>query len=124
MLVLSRKENESIEFPALGVVIRVFGLTRRRVQLGIEAPISLQVTRSEKLSSSPAASESVDSIAEYVMGEEFSRLQSEVSALAELSAAGEASEARAVAGDALNRITRLRRTVSAALRRQRQQNLR
>ena len=47
MLVLSRKENETVEFPALGVVIRVFGLTRKRVQLGIDAPVSLKVTRGE-----------------------------------------------------------------------------
>ena len=67
MLVLSRKENETVEFPGLGVVIRVFGLTRRRVQLGIDAPISLKIIRGERRQEE-SGSASVDSIAEHVIG--------------------------------------------------------
>jgi carbon storage regulator CsrA len=119
MLVLSRKENEAIEFPALGVVIRVFGLTRKRVQLGIDAPISLKVTRGERTSAAKSSSpvESIDSIAEHVIGEEFARLESELAALAELAAVNELPLSRQVAADATERVSRIRRTMTATLRR-------
>lgn len=118
MLVLSRKENETIEFPALGVVIRVFGLTRKRAQLGIEAPISLKVVRGEMSDSAGSVStESVDSVAEHVIGEEFGRLESELAALAELASAKELPIARQVAADAAERLSRIQRTVAASLRR-------
>lgn len=115
MLVLSRKENETIEFPALGVVIRVFGLTRKRVQLGIEAPISLKISRGEK-SATAHAPAPVESIAEYVIGEEFERLEAELATLAELCQANDRSMARKVAAEATQRITQIKRTVSASLR--------
>lgn len=119
MLVLSRKENETIEFPALGVVIRVFGLTRKRVQLGIEAPSSLKVIRGEKTSAADSASPPaalVDSIAEHVIGEQFGRLESELAALAELTTTKDQSLARQIAADAAERMLRIRRTVAASLR--------
>ena len=120
MLVLSRKENETIEFPALGVVIRVFGMTRMRVQLGIEAPASLKVIRGEKTSAADAAlppAASVDSIAEHVIGEQFGRLESELAALAELTTTNDQPLARQIAADAAERMLRIRRTVAASLRR-------
>ena len=48
MLVLSRKQGESIEFSGLDVVVRVISLKRSKVQLGIEAPRQITVHRSEK----------------------------------------------------------------------------
>lgn len=50
MLVLSRKQGESIEFPELNVVIRVMQLKKSKVQLGIEAPRTIKVDRSEMVS--------------------------------------------------------------------------
>jgi len=47
MLVLSRKEGESIEFRDLDVSVRVIQLKKSKVQLGIEAPRAIQVDRSE-----------------------------------------------------------------------------
>ena len=47
MLVLSRRTNESIEFPELGIVIRVKSLKNRKVHLGIEAPRTIKIRRSE-----------------------------------------------------------------------------
>ena len=118
MLVLSRKENETIEFPALGVVIRVFGLTRKRVQLGIDAPISLKVTRGEMSGVAGSSStETVDSVAEHVIGEQFGRLESELAALAELASAKDLPVARQVAADAAERIARIQRAMAASLRR-------
>ncbi len=117
MLVLSRKENESIEFPSLGVVIRVFGMTRRRVQLGIEAPVSLRVTRGEQ-GADDCSPESVDSIAQRVIGEEFNRLESELAAVAELAEAKDRALATQVVTDAIERMSRIKRMVRASLRQQ------
>ena len=45
MLVLSRKIQEQIFFPALNIRITVLSMGKNRVQLGIEAPTDVQVTR-------------------------------------------------------------------------------
>ena len=49
MLVLSRKQGESIEFRDLNVCVRVIQLKKSKVQLGIEAPRAIQVDRTETL---------------------------------------------------------------------------
>lgn len=47
MLVLSRKVDESIVLPDLGITIKVVSLGNGRVRLGIEAPREVTVLRSE-----------------------------------------------------------------------------
>ncbi len=49
MLVLSRKEGESIAFRDLNVCVQVIQLKKSKVQLGIEAPRTIQVDRTETL---------------------------------------------------------------------------
>lgn len=45
MLVLSRKSQEQIVIPGAGIRITVLSIGTGRVQLGIEAPRDVQVTR-------------------------------------------------------------------------------
>ncbi|MAT14127.1 MAG: hypothetical protein CMJ46_02525 [Planctomyces sp.] len=47
MLVLSRRLNEKVLFPNLGISIEILKVNKDRVRLGIEAPESIQVLRSE-----------------------------------------------------------------------------
>ncbi len=47
MLVLSRRENDRVLFPSLGISIQVVRLTSGRVSLGIQAPQQIQVIRQE-----------------------------------------------------------------------------
>ena len=47
MLVLSRRVEEKICFPAIGVTVRVVGVKGGRVRLGIEAPPELTILREE-----------------------------------------------------------------------------
>jgi carbon storage regulator len=47
MLVLSRKLQEQIVIPGLNIRITVLSVGVNRVQLGIEAPRDIQVTRPE-----------------------------------------------------------------------------
>jgi carbon storage regulator len=47
MLVLSRKQNDSIVIPDLGVTIRVLATGRGRIRLGIEAPREVPIQRLE-----------------------------------------------------------------------------
>jgi carbon storage regulator CsrA len=49
MLVLTRRPNESIVFPALGVTVRVLAVRGTSVRLGIEAPRGVVVMRDELL---------------------------------------------------------------------------
>lgn len=45
MLVLSRKLQEQILIPALNIRVTILSVGKNRVQLGIEAPKDVQVTR-------------------------------------------------------------------------------
>jgi carbon storage regulator len=47
MLVLSRKLQQQIVIPELNICITVLSVGTNRVQLGIEAPNSIQITRPE-----------------------------------------------------------------------------
>jgi carbon storage regulator CsrA len=47
MLVLSRKLNERLVFPAFGTFIQVLGVRSNTVRLGIEAPSTVEVLREE-----------------------------------------------------------------------------
>ncbi len=47
MLVLSRRENEEILFPELGITLKVIKTKGNQVRLGISAPKSIKVLRGE-----------------------------------------------------------------------------
>lgn len=47
MLVLSRKLQESIVFPDLGITVRVISVSGGRVRLGVEAPRHVKIARGE-----------------------------------------------------------------------------
>ena len=47
MLVLSRRPNEKILFPALGISVEIAGIAKNVVRVGIEAPPSITVLREE-----------------------------------------------------------------------------
>jgi len=47
MLVLSRKENEKVLFPNLGIAMQILRVGGGKVRLGIEAPDSVSVVRNE-----------------------------------------------------------------------------
>lgn len=58
MLVLSRRDGETIEIPELGIVIQVTSIKKSRVTIGIEAPRDLAILRGEMANgSSPTKSE-------------------------------------------------------------------
>ena len=47
MLVLSRKVNETVEFPELGITVEVVRVKGNAVRLGIKAPNSIRILRGE-----------------------------------------------------------------------------
>jgi carbon storage regulator len=49
MLVLTRRVNESVVFPGLGITVRVLSVKGTRVRIGIEAPAEVAVLREELL---------------------------------------------------------------------------
>ena len=47
MLVLSRRANEKIDFPTLGITVEVCSINRNVVRIGIEAPSNVPIVRKE-----------------------------------------------------------------------------
>ena len=47
MLVLSRKQDESIKLPGLGITIEVLKVYGQKVRLGVDAPVEIKVLRGE-----------------------------------------------------------------------------
>ena len=45
MLVLSRRRNEQIAIPGLDITFTVLGIRGNRVQIGIQAPPDIEITR-------------------------------------------------------------------------------
>ena len=58
MLVLSRRADESIQFPNLGITVRVLRLSKSQARIGIEAPPEIAVARGEL---GPEALQSIES---------------------------------------------------------------
>ena len=59
MLVLTRREDDTVRFPDLGITIEVLQLKGSNVKLGIDAPIEIKVLRGELESSRPDCSRSI-----------------------------------------------------------------
>lgn len=53
MLVLSRRVNEKIVLPSLGVTLELLEVKGKRIRLGISAPDHVRITRYELLSDQP-----------------------------------------------------------------------
>ena len=49
MLVLSRRKEETIEFPELGISVEIIRVEGNKVRLGIKAPDSIRILRGELL---------------------------------------------------------------------------
>lgn len=47
MLVLSRKINEQILIPELNITLTILSVGKNRVQIGIDAPAEIRITRPE-----------------------------------------------------------------------------
>jgi carbon storage regulator CsrA len=54
MLLLSRRLNEKIVLPDLGIIVQVVALKGHVVRLGIEAPPGVSVLRQEVVGKTPA----------------------------------------------------------------------
>src|SRR6056297_75657 len=97
MLVLSRKLGEAIELPTVGVTVRVVGLKKSRIELGIEAPQSIQILRGEKADA--------DSPRTCQAAETWSQIEAGIMALAELSDPRHDPMARQLASEVIGRLT-------------------
>lgn len=50
MLVLSRRQNQTLVFPSLSITLEILKLSNSQVRIGIDAPMSVEVRRGELLS--------------------------------------------------------------------------
>lgn len=66
MLVLSRRTDEQILFPELGITIKVIKTKGNQVRLGISAPESIKVLRGELAFEEPQANPNLNSIQPFL----------------------------------------------------------
>lgn len=53
MLVLSRRPNQRIDFPSLGITVEVLRVSGKNVRLGVQAPSEIRVVRNELAQADP-----------------------------------------------------------------------
>lgn len=120
MLVLSRKQGESVEFADLDITVRVISLKRSKVQLGIEAPQHIAINRSEiagkRRASHSVESSGTDESADVGILEQLARIESELAALVELADANKCLIARDLAADSMERFSLIRRSLGLSVR--------
>ena len=129
MLVLSRKQGESIEFRDLNVRVRVIQLKKSKVQLGIEAPRTIQVDRTEAITRHDENKQAVGQLNPLQVGrnldqkrvqasqsgseqrvlDELAKLEVEVMTLAELVTSNDPNLARQTALVSLERLNGVRK---------------
>jgi carbon storage regulator CsrA len=122
MLVLSRKEGQSVEMPELNVVVRVISLTKSRVQLGIEAPREITVNRSEKPYYGERREDREASEVKRIR-DELTRVEAELAALAELVGGKDQPMACRIAADSIKRLDGLKRSLQVTVRQPRTEAL-
>ena len=61
MLVLSRRTEEKVVFPALGITVQILNIKPHQVKIGIDAPRSVTILRQELEAGSFSAGEQSDS---------------------------------------------------------------
>ena len=118
MLVLSRKQGEAFEFAELDVVVRVISLKKSKVQLGIEAPQEITVSRSE-IAGERRVSHAVDTNGaneDFRILDELARIEAELAALAELADAKDRVIARDLAADSIERLEGIQREIRLSMR--------
>ncbi len=60
MLVVSRKQNQSVVFPGLGIRVEILRISGKTVRVGIKAPDEIQILRGELDSATPASPQPSD----------------------------------------------------------------
>lgn len=120
MLVLSRKQGESVEFAELDVVVRVISLKKSKVQLGIEAPQQITVSRGEIAGERRAGhvvdGSGADQKSDVRVLDELARIEAGLAALAELAGAKDRAIARDLAADSIERLTGIKRAIRLSMR--------
>jgi len=112
MLVLSRREGEAIELPEVDVLVRVIGLKKSKVQLGIEAPKQITVRRSEQ----SRCERNNSTVGKTRLNDEVVQLEKEIEAIAKMVAGSESEEAKQMAGNAIERLRGIKVSVGLSSR--------
>ena len=75
MLVLTRREGETLQFPDLDIVLEVLAIKGNAVRLGVQAPSRIKVLRGELAESRRKLTTLIDSGAEDASGKQMHRIR-------------------------------------------------
>lgn len=141
MLVLSRKQGQLVELAEVGVVVHVVSVRGSRVQLGFEAPPEITINRVENRHApsdgDPVAKEDQshrsdrdtrqDTHGDFTAAEarrirdELTRMETEFAALAVLSSTKDQRHASRIAGESIQRLQGIKRSLGIIAARQRRE---
>ena len=113
MLVVSRKVGEQVEFPDLGIVIRLVGIRASRAEIGVQAPRSMRILRGELVAANRDSTREGDpgsikaKSSDNILAGELSKLKSIAQALVESGSTVEDAATSELVGDVLGLLTQL-----------------
>jgi carbon storage regulator CsrA len=113
MLVLSRRPEQAIVFPNLGITVRILNTQGTAVKLGIDAPPSIKVQRHELIKEMPTAAATPPQdprrVACHELCNQLSRVMLSLHLLEKQSEAGQHEQARQTLASALAQLEKLDR---------------
>lgn len=113
MLVLSRRQNEKILFPKLGIIIEIRDIARNVVRVGIQAPSSVGVVRAEIASEADKASAANTSALRHRIRNRLNTAHLAVHLAQKQFQAGRASDGRETLNEALRQYAELDQELTA-----------
>ena len=113
MLVLSRRLNEKVLFPALGISVEVINVARNVVRLGIDAPPSVSVVREEIASAAQVLAVSTPKAARHRLRNRLHTARLGVHLAQKQLEAGQLEAAQATLNEALERFAQLDQELTA-----------
>lgn len=115
MLVVSRKQNQSIVFPALGIRVEIIRVTGKTVRVGVEAPKEIQILRGELADQSDSACGASESTSEqkHAMRNRLNKANLAMKLMQKQLAAGKVEDAEESLRCALQTFNELENSVSS-----------
>lgn len=112
MLVLSRRANQTIRFPNLGICVEIVRISGNTVRVGVDAPSDVRILRGELAKQYPSDSDSADSRERHRLRNQLNSVSLALLLLQKQLDAGRSKDAERTLATALEKLETLDRLAS------------